>query len=301
MADSQQQSLLRLALEGISVYCPHTAVDAVAGGLGDWLADIVTGANTCGASFEDDEDHSQDSASEQQEPEPVPEPQTKPTRPGMAPRAPTYSNPTYPASTAAEKSKASEATSEIPHVRSIIRTLPGSNSMGMGRLVKYEQAQPLSQLIERIARGVGSPKGFPVAIPQNRQVEDILISSVGVCAGSGQDVLRHCSADLLFTGELSHHDALAATEQGKCVVSLFHSNSERGYLGSVMKNKLTATLKGEWQRIRREGSDNVSKHLVEEWQDALQDDDVQVEVSEQDRDPYGMVLLQSEQKGHLLG
>ena len=25
------------------VYCPHTAVDAAPGGLGDWLADIVTG------------------------------------------------------------------------------------------------------------------------------------------------------------------------------------------------------------------------------------------------------------------
>lgn len=29
LADTQQQSLLRLALEGISVYSPHTAVDAV--------------------------------------------------------------------------------------------------------------------------------------------------------------------------------------------------------------------------------------------------------------------------------
>lgn len=43
LAESQQQSLLRLALEGISVYSPHTAVDAAPGGLGDWLADIVTG------------------------------------------------------------------------------------------------------------------------------------------------------------------------------------------------------------------------------------------------------------------
>lgn len=63
LANSQQQSLLRLAARGISVshfypftvlsctcadggpkvYCPHTAVDAAPGGLGDWLADIVTG------------------------------------------------------------------------------------------------------------------------------------------------------------------------------------------------------------------------------------------------------------------
>lgn len=43
LANTQQQSLLRLAQEGISVYCPHTAVDAAPGGLNDWLADIVTG------------------------------------------------------------------------------------------------------------------------------------------------------------------------------------------------------------------------------------------------------------------
>lgn len=29
--------------DSLQVYSPHTAVDAVPGGLGDWLADIVTG------------------------------------------------------------------------------------------------------------------------------------------------------------------------------------------------------------------------------------------------------------------
>lgn len=42
LGNSQHSSLLRLAQEGISVYSPHTAVDAVPGGLNDWLADIVT-------------------------------------------------------------------------------------------------------------------------------------------------------------------------------------------------------------------------------------------------------------------
>jgi putative NIF3 family GTP cyclohydrolase 1 type 2 len=46
LANSQQTSLLKLAQEGISVYSPHTAVDAAPGGLNDWLADIVTGVNT---------------------------------------------------------------------------------------------------------------------------------------------------------------------------------------------------------------------------------------------------------------
>lgn len=42
-ADSQQESLLRLAQEGISVYSPHTAVDATIGGVNDWLADGISG------------------------------------------------------------------------------------------------------------------------------------------------------------------------------------------------------------------------------------------------------------------
>lgn len=42
-SNTQQNSLLRLAQEGISVYSPHTAVDAAPGGLCDFLADITVG------------------------------------------------------------------------------------------------------------------------------------------------------------------------------------------------------------------------------------------------------------------
>ena len=170
----------------------------------------------------------------------------------------------------------------------------------MGRLVTFQTPQPLTHLIERIARGVGNPKGFPVAIPQTRQVEDIQIRTVAICAGSGGSVLRDIDADLLFTGELSHHEALAATEKGRCVVTLFHSNTERGFLHSVLKEKLTATLKGEWKRVReevrREGD------LSPEWEDAVADEECLVEVSERDRDPFGIVILQSsKQVGKPLG
>ena len=162
----------------------------------------------------------------------------------------------------------------------------------MGRLVTFSQAQPLTHLIERIARGVGNPKGFPVAIPQSRQVEDIDIRTVAICAGSGAAVLKDVAADLLFTGELSHHEALAATEQGRCVVTLFHSNTERGFLHSVLKEKLTRTLKEEWARVR-EKTAREEGDLTPEWEDALGDENVVVEVSEKDRDPYGICILQS--------
>lgn len=40
--DPMQTQLLRLAAERISVYCPHTAMDAALGGLNDWLCDLLT-------------------------------------------------------------------------------------------------------------------------------------------------------------------------------------------------------------------------------------------------------------------
>ncbi|KAI8962123.1 NGG1p interacting factor 3 [Daldinia sp. FL1419] len=39
--DPMQTLLLRLAAERVSVYCPHTAMDAASGGLNDWLCDIL--------------------------------------------------------------------------------------------------------------------------------------------------------------------------------------------------------------------------------------------------------------------
>ena len=163
----------------------------------------------------------------------------------------------------------------------------------MGRLVTFTHPQPLTHLIERIARGVGNPKGFPVAIPQSRQVEDIDITTVAICAGSGGSVLKDVDADLLFTGELSHHEALAATERGSCVVTLFHSNTERGFLHSVLKEKLARGLREEWGRVRKEMKRREEGALTPEWEDALGDADVVVEVSECDRDPYGICILQS--------
>ena len=61
-------------------------------------------------------------------------------------------------------------------------------------------------------------------------------------------MLNGLDVDLLVTGELSHHEALAVVERGKCVVALLHSNSERGYL-QVMRPRLLEGLREEWGGI----------------------------------------------------
>jgi dinuclear metal center YbgI/SA1388 family protein len=373
LQNSQQQSLLRLASAGISVYSPHTAVDAVPGGMCDWLCDIVTGklddpepeaftveteeAASIDASDTDvttSESESDDVGPSSSKPNGDPstkyntthalsDPFTTPKpiykRPSTTHR--TYSRPSLPHPIPQPKFHPSS----LPHARSVITPCPSpalsaantstttttynESNTGYGRLITFSSPQPLTILITRIAHAIGLPKGFPLAIPQNRSIEDISIRTVGVCPGSGGHVISAAQTseslnvqgggvDLVFTGEMSHHDVLAITESGGCVVCLFHSNSERGYLEGVMKDKLLQAVEGEWEKVKNDeegmgkgkgkgreangakeastngGSEEVMKSIEpEEFTDNDLDDggDVMVEVSQVDRDPMGIVVL----------
>lgn len=152
---------------------------------------------------------------------------------------------------------------------------------------------------------------MPIAIPFGTKIEDHSIRKVGICAGSGGSLLRGVDADLLFTGELGHHDALAAVESGKVVFArksplfcvpfiipiehsmrsvyehrlrrkrltasaAFHSNTERGYL-TVMRNVLRTTLVKEWPRI------------IEDENLGDESERVHVHVSDRDQEPYIIV------------
>ncbi|KEF62870.1 uncharacterized protein A1O9_00843 [Exophiala aquamarina CBS 119918] len=341
--DTQQLSMTLLLAHGISVYCPHTAVDQVPNGMADWLCDVVTGrldspeveAYTAGQSpltsapsdtevttSESEADlnlngraedgHSDASTKPTSHSDAVSDPFVEPSpttpkpkdqgklrrlRPSAAHR--TYSKPTYPRPTS------NFHPSALSHTRTVVTPSPrdaidaanqftasstyNTSNTGAGRLITFDEAQPLTVLITRIAHAIGLPKGFSVAIPQGQDLEKISIKTVGTCPGSGGSVLRKCNADLLFTGELSHHEALAVTERGGCVISLFHSNSERGYLWGTMREKLEKQVLLEWQKVKEEESNkrDVSSALTE----VLNDDDIEVVVSQRDRDPYGIVVL----------
>ena len=83
---------------------------------------------------------------------------------------------------------------------------------------------------------------------------------MAVCAGSGGSVLKGVSADLYLTGELSHHEVLHAVESGRSVILCEHSNTERGFL------KTLVPIMKEWFR-----------------------DCITVEVSLKDKDPLCIV------------
>lgn len=271
LADTQQHTLLRLAAEGISVYSPHTAIDAAPGGLGDWLADIVTG---------DPADHAEDA----------------PAAAGSAPenadtdtlKRPSYMLQHHPSQLSVKKGLSLGAAT---HTRAPITPskAPGyeKTNAGMGRLVRFSTPQPLLDIVDRISLGLGNPKGFPIAVPQGKSAHEMQISSVAICAGSGGGLFGGMDehADLLFTGELSHHEALAAIERGQCVITLFHSNTERGFLHSVLKPQLEREVPRQWDAVCEQ--DGIK-------QDPLHDGHVEIHVSDVDRDPYGIMIRHDE-------
>ncbi|EPE34426.1 NIF3 (NGG1p interacting factor 3)-like protein [Glarea lozoyensis ATCC 20868] len=213
-SNTQTNTLLRLAQEGISVYCPHTAVDAAPGGLNDWLCDIFS---------------------------------------SLGP---------------------SERTNITPHP-----SPPSTMSTaGYGRILRFSTPQPLNTLIKAITTSLNIPY-LSVATPQSLSSNSARahpISSIGICAGSGGSMLNGLDVDLLFTGELSHHEALAAIEMGKCVITAFHSNTERAFLGDRMKGLLEKEVTGVIAGLRQKGTWKV-------------DEGFEVGVSEADRDPFYVV------------
>ncbi|OWY51789.1 NGG1p interacting factor 3 [Alternaria alternata] len=288
LADTQQQSLLRLASHGISVYSPHTALDSAPGGLGDWLADIVTGTKTVRDGSDADGQSEATSNTNADDDDPFVEKKKRPTFTLQHhPSQPMLSFGKLPAPTTVPLT--------APHKREAIKpqspALASHPGAGMGRVVRFDHPQPLPTLLDRIGKGLNNPKGFPIAIPQDKTISDIEIRSVGICAGSGSGLLNGLDVDLLFTGEMDHHSALAAIEKGRVVISLFHSNSERGFLAEALMEQLEEAVQEEWTKVREEEKDN------EELQEALADDDFEIGVSEVDRDPYGIVVLKNDAEG----
>ncbi|RAO68871.1 uncharacterized protein BHQ10_004883 [Talaromyces amestolkiae] len=250
LQDPQQKSLLRLAQEGISVYSPHTAVDAVPGGMADWLCDIVSGkfVNSSSATT---------TAGTKKSGKEV------------------YSDVIYPQPTGNATTPSVDAHTREPVHPSPAPVPTGFEGAGAGRTLTFATPQSLATIIERIGAATGLPGSVSVAIPQGQSISSITIRTVGVCPGSGGGVLMKGDQlpDLLFTGELSHHEALAAIERGSAVVALFHSNSERGYLWDVMRQKLEDGIVQE-----------LGAAAATEQKGGL------VAVSKADRDPFGVVV-----------
>ncbi|KAI9758548.1 MAG: DNA repair protein rhp54 [Chaenotheca gracillima] len=144
----------------------------------------------------------------------------------------------------------------------------------MGRIVKLHSPVTMQTLVNRIGQGIHSSdrdKYLNVALPAGGSLKDE-VSSIGLCAGSGGSILGGLEVDVLFTGELSHHEALAATQNGQYVVT------ERNFLSQVLKDQLSEELAKEW---------GITKKSADGGEDG-QSGRVNVAVSNSDHDPWGV-------------
>jgi putative NIF3 family GTP cyclohydrolase 1 type 2 len=131
------------------------------------------------------------------------------------------------------------------YTKSVVHPLPASATVpegaGYGRRVDLHQEVGLGPIIDAFAKGLGGQRYLTVARPRGVST----VKSFAVCPGSGYDVLKDCDVDLLVTGEMTHHNALKAVMQGRCVITAFHSNSERTFLRDRLRPQLEEVLSGE--------------------------------------------------------
>ncbi len=111
---------------------------------------------------------------------------------------------------------------------------------GPGRLIVFRKRVPLATLCHRIKEYLKVDYLRAAAPPKGTKS----VKRVALCAGAGAAALEAADADVWWTGEMKHHDILAANERGITVILSEHTHTERGYL-RVFKKRLARELGGD--------------------------------------------------------
>ncbi|MEM7229311.1 MAG: Nif3-like dinuclear metal center hexameric protein [Planctomycetota bacterium] len=107
-------------------------------------------------------------------------------------------------------------------------TSPPDSHAGMGRLCRLASPRTVTALAPTVASHLGV-----TSLRVSASASDAPATTVGVCAGAGGSLLDAAIArgcDLFLTGEMRYHDVLDAQARGCTVMLAGHSNTERGYL-----------------------------------------------------------------------
>ncbi len=107
---------------------------------------------------------------------------------------------------------------------------------GMGRVGALRRPVTVATLISRIKKATGVKRLLLAARPRPKAktrkgdgkgaLVSVVACGAGACGPMWKDALA-AGAGFFLTGEMRHHDALAATNAGVAVVCVGHSNSER--------------------------------------------------------------------------
>jgi dinuclear metal center YbgI/SA1388 family protein len=106
------------------------------------------------------------------------------------------------------------------------------NKIGLGRIGELKKPLSMQKAIAKIKVATGC-KAVGIVGPERRTVR-----KAAVCAGSCGKIINSVIAadcDLYLTGELKHHQALAAQEAGLTCICLSHTVSERFALKNLEK------------------------------------------------------------------
>jgi dinuclear metal center YbgI/SA1388 family protein len=121
----------------------------------------------------------------------------------------------------------------------VIKLYETGDKIGLGRIGLLAKPMQLSAILKKIKAATGA-KAAGIVGPKKRMVK-----KAAVCAGSCGKLIMNVIAekcDLYLTGEIKHHQAIAAQEAGVTVVCLSHTGSERFILKKVAK-ELQKSLK----------------------------------------------------------
>jgi dinuclear metal center YbgI/SA1388 family protein len=180
---ADDRAVMKLVQKNIAVYSPHTALDAVIGGVNDWLVDGV-------------------------------------------------------------------GDGEI----SVLHPIENSDA-GQGRLVELKRQVKLKTLAQRIKNHLGLKTVRLASAAGNTPIR-----TIALCAGAGTEAFKGIKADCYLTGEMSHHNILAATLNGSHVILCEHTHTERGYLPVFAKILGKALGNGVDISVSEMDSDPITFH-----------------------------------------
>ena len=103
---------------------------------------------------------------------------------------------------------------------------------GGGRVVRLDDPRTLIEIAESMKSHLGV-QSLRAAEATGAPTHHAVVSC---CPGAGGSMLAAAEAagsTLHITGEMRHHDVLAACERGMCIMLAGHTNTERGYLPSL--------------------------------------------------------------------
>ncbi|MHC4906313.1 MAG: Nif3-like dinuclear metal center hexameric protein [Planctomycetota bacterium] len=133
----------------------------------------------------------------------------------------------------------------------VFRHYDVENKIGLGRIGDIKKPLSMQKAIANIKAATGC-NTVGIVGPQRRTVR-----KAAVCAGSCGKIINSViaqGADLYLTGELKHHQALAAQEAGLTCICLSHTVSERFALKNLAK-QLKKRLKTVTIRISKKDRD----------------------------------------------